>query len=225
MTIEWNNIRTLIWDLDGTLVDSAADIGTAVNLVLADYQLDALPDNEIRQMIGHGAAKLLDRAFAAVNGLAVYERDKAYQQFLSYYEQHCCDRTTFYPGIKGVVVQCAEQGLQQGVCTNKPHQMAEQILTHLKIREYFSVVVGGDTTPFRKPHAQPLMTCMEALNIDSQTTLMIGDSAADVGVARAAGVPVALLPWGYTAIPAADLGADAMLEDAAALLRKLPTNP
>ena len=100
--------------------------------------------------------------------------------------------------------------------------MAELILSHLQIRSCFSSVIGGDSTEFRKPHAQPLLTCMEQLNASAGQTLMIGDSAADVGVARAAGVAVAVLPWGYTPTGAADLGADVVIEDAAALLQVLP---
>jgi phosphoglycolate phosphatase len=222
MAFDWKNIRTVVWDLDGTLVDSAEDIATAVNLVLTDNNLSTLTVAQVRQMIGNGAAKLLDRAFEAANGSQGCDRDAAYQRFLTHYEKHCCDNTAFYPGIANVVSTCAEKGITQGVCTNKPHRMAELILSHLQIRSCFSSVIGGDSTEFRKPHAQPLLTCMEQLNASAGQTLMIGDSAADVGVARAAGVAVAVLPWGYTPTGAADLGADVVIEDAAALLQVLP---
>ena len=222
MALDWTNVTTLVWDLDGTLVDSAEDITTAVNLVLTDSNLHTLTVANVRQMIGNGAAKLLDRAFEAVNGTHGYDREAAYQRFLTHYRKHCCAKTACYPGIANVVSSCANMGIRQGVCTNKPHCMAELILSHLQLRSCFLSVIGGDSTDFRKPHPQPLLTCMEQLDANAGHTLMIGDSAADVGVARAAGVAVALLPWGYTTTPPEDLGADEIIEDAAALLQALP---
>ncbi len=221
MTINWSSIKTLVWDLDGTLVDSADDIATAVNLVLADSELKPLAVSEIRRMIGNGAAKLLDRAFEARDGLDVYNKDAAYQAFLAHYKVHCCDRTDFYPGIAELVGDCFQKGVQQGVCTNKPHEMAELILRHLNIREKFSSVIGGDSTDHRKPHPFPLQTCLQELGASNHSSLMIGDSAADVGVARAANIPVVVFPWGYTKAPVSSLNADDVLADAADLRRKL----
>ena len=221
MAIDWSSIQSLVWDLDGTLVDSAEDIATAVNLVLADSQLEPLAVSEVRQMIGNGAAKLLDRAFEVRDALAEYNKEESYQRFLKHYKIHCCDRTDFYPGIAGLVNRCAERGIRQGVCTNKPHEMAELILSHLNIRDRFNSVIGGDSTEHRKPHPQPLTTCMQEIGANSDTTLMIGDSAADVGVARAAGVSVVLFPYGYTKAHVSSLGADEVLIDAADLEKKL----
>lgn len=220
MTTNLSSIETLIWDLDGTLVDSASDIASSVNSVLASYQLSPLTDADVRTMIGNGATKLLERAFDKAGASGSYDSDESYRRFLAYYEDHCCMTTAFYPGIEELLSGFRALGYKQGVCTNKPVKMANTIVDHLSPSGTFTAVVGGDSTQFRKPDAQPLRLCLELLASEASTALMIGDSAADVGVARAANIPVVLFSWGYTDDIHA-LGADYVVENADALFELL----
>ncbi len=213
----------LIWDLDGTLVDSVVDIAGSVNQVLKSYQLAQLSVDDVRLMIGNGASKLLQRAFAKVNGHESYDSDESYSRFLTHYTNHCCKNTGLYPGISDVLAAFSALGCRQGVCTNKPVAMAKDIISHLQLIETFGAVVGGDSTPHRKPHAEPLRHCLDLLGVDSSAALMIGDSAADVGVARAVGIPVLLVPWGYTPNGIDSLGADYIARDADELKSVLHT--
>lgn len=214
--------ESVIWDLDGTLVDSAADIATAVNHVLEELELGRLTLADIRMMVGNGAGKLLDRAFASVvGGMERYNPEDAYQRFTFHYRRQSCVHTELYPGIAAVLNTLSESGVSQGVCTNKPHALSVDILQQLNIDHYFVSVIGGDTTAHRKPHALPLQTCMQQLAAEVSSTLLIGDSAADVGAARNCGIKVAVVPWGYSPTPAAELGGDFQVDSAEALSRLL----
>lgn len=213
----------LVWDLDGTLVDSVIDITGSVNQVLKSYQLPQLSVDDVRQMIGNGASKLLQRAFIKVDGLELYDSDESYSRFLVHYANHCCENTVLYSGIADVLATFSALGCKQGVCTNKPVAMARDIISHLQLSDTFGAIVGGDSTAHRKPHAEPLRSCLEIMGVDSSAALMIGDSAADVGVARSAGIPVVLLPWGYTPDGIDSLGADYIARDAEALKDLLHT--
>lgn len=211
-------ITTVIWDLDGTIADSIADISTSLNHVLESYQLPSIEQDDARVMVGGGAGKLLERAFSSVGGQSHYDADAAYKRFSDHYGDHCCVKTSLYSGIVDALNELSDRGFQHGVCTNKPEAIARSILQQLSVGHYFKSVVGGDSTPHRKPHAAPLQFCLAELGVQSRQCIMVGDSAADIGVARALDMPVAVFPWGYTAAPAASLGADYLVKDAASLL-------
>lgn len=217
MALALHKIDTLIWDLDGTLADSVADLTVSVNHVLSTYQLVQLSVAQVRAMIGNGASKLLQRAFAAAGGLNVYDSDEAYQHFLSHYADNCCNETVLYPGMSSVLSDCCSAGYKQGICTNKPEKMARDIVEYLSIAPLLEAVVGGDTTDHHKPHPEPMLRCLDLLGAEASGALMIGDSAADVNAARSVNIPIVLLPWGYTSDGVQGLGADYIAEDAAAL--------
>jgi phosphoglycolate phosphatase len=124
------------------------------------------------------------------------------------YTSCATDRTHLIPHAREVLSHFYHAGFRQGLCTNKPHAVTMQILNTLDIAGFFGSIVGGDSTSEKKPHPLPLQTCLEELKASPGVSIMIGDSAADVGAARAAGVPVILVPDGYTGAPAASLGAD-----------------
>ncbi len=218
MTIKKCRFHAVIWDLDGTLADSADDLATAVNRVLSETQHPPLPVERIKKMIGHGASKLLQRAFDAVNGLEDFNQQQAYDRFLTHYKLCCCDSTRLYPGVIDVLEHLKSLGIKQGICTNKPQAMTTQILDHLAISHYFEAIVGGDTTPFRKPDPAPLKECLRMLDSHIPDTIMVGDSAADVGAAKALNMTVAVLPWGYSHCDINELAADYVLHDATDLL-------
>jgi len=212
-----DQINTVIWDLDGTLADSIADISNALNHVLACYQLPPIALQDARLLVGGGAGKLLQRAFELTGGSALYKSGIAYSEFTGYYAQHCCVETVVYPGLPDVLEDLTGRGYRQGVCTNKPVEIARSMLQKLSIDHYFDCVVGGDSTDHRKPHPAPLQHCLSELGVQPCQSIMVGDSAADVNVARAVGISVAVLPWGYSATPAESLGADYLVADAVAL--------
>lgn len=215
-------VDSVLWDLDGTLTDSIADICASMNVVLSKYGLDSVGINDARLMVGLGAGKLLERAFEHVGGRDQYDADAAYESFVDHYRDHCCVNTTLFPGVEEVLRTLHQRGFKQAVCTNKPVEMADTIVRQLGLAQYFGSVVGGDSTKLRKPHAEPVMACLSELQSIPGTALMIGDSAADAGSAIAAGVPVVLVDWGYTSEALDTLGAEVILSDIGKLPELLP---
>ena len=216
------DVNCVLWDLDGTLTDSIADICTSMNVVLEQSGLNVVTVEEARLMVGLGAGKLLERAFRHVGGEAAYDADTAYASFIAHYRDHCCINTRLYPGVETVVSKLNQYGYRQAVCTNKPVQMANTIVTELGLADYFGSVVGGDSTEHRKPHAEPILACVSQLQSTPDKAIMIGDSPADAGCAIAAGVPVVLVDWGYSADALDALGADLVISNIDELLTLLP---
>jgi phosphoglycolate phosphatase len=201
--------EAIIWDLDGTLVDSAPDLATALNTLLNEQGQHGHPVDRVRPMIGAGVAKLIERGFHAT-GASLDEagRDELVPRFMEIYTACATDKTRLIPRAREVLNHFYHAGFRQGLCTNKPYGVTMQILNALDIAGFFGSVVGGDSTREKKPHPLPLQICMEQLKVCPSVSIMIGDSGADVGAARAAGVTVILVPDGYTGVPAASLGAD-----------------
>ncbi len=210
--------EAIVWDLDGTLIDSAPDLATALNAVLdlrgfAGHSLAA-----VRTMIGHGVPRLVENGFNAIGvRLDAAQLAELVALFVQEYLACATDRTRPYPLVVEVLEQIRGMNIPMGVCTNKPAAISRQILADLGLSGFFSSVVGGDTTRARKPDPLPLLTCLQELAAPPQASLMIGDSAADVQAARAAGVTVGVVPWGYIATPVEDLGADFILRNLAIL--------
>jgi phosphoglycolate phosphatase len=199
----------IVWDLDGTLVESAPDLATALNALLNEQGQHGHPVEKVRPMIGGGVAKLVERGFRAV-GVSLDEaaRDALVPRFMELYSACATDSTRLVPHARDLLLHFYHAGLRQAICTNKPLAVTRQILVALDISGFFASVIGGDSTTERKPHPLPLQTCLRQLEARPEDTVMIGDSGADVGAARAAGVPIILVPDGYTGVPAASLGAD-----------------
>lgn len=201
------------WDLDGTLVDSAADLATALNALLVEQGQHTHAVDKVRTMIGAGVAKLIERGFrAAGDPLGESGVERLLPRFMELYTACATDRTRLIDGAREVLEHFYHAGVPQGLCTNKPAGVTRQILQALDVAGFFGVVIGGDSTATRKPDPLPLRTCLEQLGVAPARALMIGDSGADVGAARAAGVPVVLVPDGYTGVPAETLGADWVVE-------------
>jgi len=201
--------EAIIWDLDGTLVESAPDLATALNTLLNEQGHYGHTVDAVRPMIGGGVALLIERGFKAAGApLDETERDALIPRFMEIYRDCCTESTSLVPHARESLLNFYNAGLLQGLCTNKPLEMTEQILNTLDIIGFFGSIVAGDTTAEKKPHALPLLTCLEQLEVRPEQAIMIGDSGADVGAARSAGVPVILVPDGYTGVPATSLGAD-----------------
>jgi phosphoglycolate phosphatase len=180
----------LLFDLDGTLIDSLPDLATAVNLLRADCDLPPLTISQVRKFVGDGASALVQRSLPEGS----FDQSKL-TAFLTYYQQHLSDLSNPYPGIREMLEQLHETPL--AVVTNKPFQMAKKLLEDLELSKYFQLVLGGDSCPQKKPHPASLLTALQQLNADNQKSLMIGDHHTDLRAAIAAGTPACFCSWGY----------------------------
>ena len=203
----------LIFDLDGTLVDSAPDLHRSLNAVLAEQGCAPVSLADIRAMVGDGAAKLVERGFAdtgapceaaALPGLV--------ERFLVHYAAGRHAMTTAFPGVVETLSALKARGCRLGVCTNKPYRPSLEILEVLGLSGFFGAVTGGDSLPVRKPDPGHLLGTLALLDASADAAAMVGDSANDVTVARAAGVPAIVVSYGYTRVPASELGGDALID-------------
>ncbi len=213
----------IVWDLDGTLVDSAQDLATALNALLTEQGKHTHTVDDVRPMIGDGVGKLIERGFRA-SGAPLDEKElaKLLPRFMELYSACATQSTELNADARSVLESFYNAGVRQGLCTNKPVSVTRLILNDLDISGFFGSVIGGDSTLQRKPHPLPLLTCLEELGTRPEDAVMVGDSGADVGAARAARVPVILVPDGYTGVPAVTLGADYVVERLADVPHSIP---
>lgn len=207
----------VLFDLDGTLVDSLPDIAAAVNRVLAAEGRALLTPAEVRPMIGDGAGQLVERAFTARGGLPQTGLAAVLTRFRAEYGPRSAELTRPWPGVVEVLDGLRDRGVRMAVCTNKPSGATHTVLRELGLSPYFPVVVGSDDAPAIKPDPSHVRACLDALAVAPQQTVMVGDSRNDVLAAHAAGLPCVLVSFGYTRIPPAELGAEAVIDDFAAL--------
>jgi phosphoglycolate phosphatase len=201
----------VVLDLDGTLVDSVGDIADALNIALGQVGIVGFDEASVKRMVGGGSRRLVERALAAAGVAPEPEIVKSLlEAFLAAYRAAPCVRTRLYPGARGVLDGLRADGIRLGVCTNKPAEITEAILDRLALRPVFQSVVGGGRGLPLKPAPDMLERALAELGVATAAAVMVGDGAADVGAARAAGVPVVLLAHGYSATPVGELGADAL---------------
>ncbi|HRY26615.1 MAG: phosphoglycolate phosphatase [Geminicoccaceae bacterium] len=206
------SLSAVVFDLDGTLVDTLPDLHAAVRALLGESGLDTPAAAEVRTMIGDGARRLVERALAwAKAPVDEAGLDTAYRRFLEIYGAAPCEASGLYAHVETTLGALAAQGLQLGVCTNKPQAPSEAILETLGVSRFFAAVVGGDAVPRRKPDPAHLLDVLDRLGAKPAAAVMVGDSHNDVAAARAAGVRCILVDYGYTAVPARDLGADRVI--------------
>ena len=196
-------VRAAIFDLDGTLVDSAPDIHRAVNIVLSGEGLAPLSLEAVRGLVGHGASVLIERVMAT-SGLppAPDTHARLYGRLIEVYED-AVHLTHPYPGAVAALEALAAGGWRLGLCTNKPERPARALLAHLDLARFFPVVVGGDSLAERKPHPAPLLQVVAGLGAGA--AVFVGDSEVDAETAAAAGLPFALFTEGYRKAPVAAL--------------------
>jgi phosphoglycolate phosphatase len=185
----------LVFDLDGTLVDSAADIAGAANDTLAEFGAEPLGVDLIARMVGDGAPKLMERALAA-SGLAV-SLAEVMPRFVIHYDAHATRLVKPYPAVVETLSLLQDDGYRLGICTNKPSAATRMVLVACAMEAYFPVTIGGDSLPQRKPSPEPLFAAIAALGGSPDHAVMIGDSATDLACAEAAGIPALIIPSGY----------------------------
>jgi phosphoglycolate phosphatase len=209
---------TVIYDLDGTLIDSARDMCVAVSSVLADHGLPPISDEEARLFMGEGSKITMRRAFAK-NGRTLDDAQASAvtREFVRYYELDPVHYTTAFDGVAEVVKRLDRLGLKQGVCTNKFEKSARMILMGLKLMPPIADVAGADTFTVRKPDPGHILQLIDKIGGRRERAVMVGDSIHDVEAARRGGLPAVLVSWGYTDKPAGELGADAVIDHFAAL--------
>jgi len=210
----------LLFDLDGTLVDSANDLQAALNEVLREAGAAPLELAEVRRMIGDGVPALVKRGLAA-RGIEESALPAMLARFNAIYEADPVARTRPYPGVADTLAVLAGEGRRLAVCTNKPEAAACIVLERLGLAGYFAAVVGGDTLAVRKPHPGHLLAALARLGARPAEAVMIGDNENDAAAARAAGLPVILARYGYPRLPLAEIAADREIDAFAELPRAL----
>jgi len=194
--------RAVIWDLDGTLVDSVGDLASALNGVLRQHGLAPRTAAAVRKMIGDGVSELVLRGFAAAGrALAAADLPPLRREFLAIYARCAIRETRPMPGAAAVLAGLSADGWRHAVCTNKPAGIARDILAALELSSHIAAVVGGDDSLPLKPDPAPVRACLDALDVAPARALMVGDSANDVAAGRAAGVPVIFARYGYGDLP------------------------
>jgi phosphoglycolate phosphatase len=203
---------TLVFDLDGTLADSAHDLIGTLNVLLAREGLPPTPASAARALVGNGARALIERGFAYHGApLAAGRVELLVAEFLAYYEDHIADETRLFPGAARALERCAREGARLAVCTNKPERLARLLLEKLGVAASFAAICGRGTFPVHKPDPRALLFTIEAAGGRAAGAVMVGDSRTDVDTARAAGVPVVGVDFGYTETPVAELAPDRVI--------------
>lgn len=204
--------RAVIFDLDGTLVDTAPDLLLATNHVLESLGRRPITMDEVRVFVGHGARALLTRGLAATGELPEnYDVEPDYRRFVDYYAENIAEGSAPLPGLIPLLDRLKEAGIAMGVCTNKLEGLSLRLLEALDMLKYFGSVVGPDTVGVAKPDARPFREAVARLGLNNPQALMVGDSETDILTARNAGVPVLAVPFGYTPRPVHELGPDRII--------------
>lgn len=191
----------VVFDLDGTLVDSAPDIAAAINAVLDEAGRRALSLDEVRGMVGDGTSALVSRALAAADGgiePAQAVLSPLVARFRTVYEACATDETRPYPGAVDAIRALDTAGYRMALCTNKPDRPARAILEAFGLAPFINAVVGGESAPARKPDSRHLSAVLDLMGARPDTAVMVGDGINDVLVARALGVPVVLASFGFS---------------------------
>ena len=189
------DIRAVLFDLDGTLVDTAPDLGYALNLQRSRHGLPALADDIIRPQASHGARGLLGVGFDLHPDAPHYGIMR--EEFLQIYSENICRHSKLFPGILDLLGALEAKNLAWGVVTNKPARFTEPLMSILDLAERASCIVSGDTCPQCKPHPAPMLVAAEMCGVEPAQCLYVGDAARDIEAATAAGMPALAAAWGY----------------------------
>ncbi len=214
----FDQIQAVFLDLDGTLVDTAADILRAVNFALYDIGVDPVTSAQVRLWVGRGASRLV-QCVREHRGIPSERHDELLTVFLKHYQDEVCVDSTVYSGVREFLDWCREQKLHVACITNKPYASAVKLLKALNLLGDFPLILGGDTLEHRKPHPAPLLHALAHFCVKANQAVMIGDSRNDVEAAHAAGMPCIAVRYGYNhGEPIAYSEPDLVLDSLAELL-------
>jgi phosphoglycolate phosphatase len=221
---------TVVFDLDGTLVDTAPDLIETLNVVFAREGLPSVAYDEARNMIGGGARRMIECGLQYEGRLAAgADVDRMFADFIAYYSAHIADKSRPFPGLDKALDRLAERGCRFAVCTNKLEGLSRLLLDALGLTRRFDVICGQDTFGVQKPDPEILRRTIRTAGGEIQRAIMVGDSGIDIAVARAAGVPVVAVDFGYSETPVKDLNPDRLISHfddlAAAVLELAPPMP
>ena len=189
----------IIFDLDGTLVDSLPDMAAALNRHLGNVGRRSLEIIEIRPLIGGGAPKMIQAAYK-LTGEAIHKNklNQAVAGYLSFYKEFPANDSKVYEGVRTVLDDLSNAGVKMGVCSNKAHEMVSLILESFDLAKYFCAVTGGDNVPFNKPDGRHILETLKLMSVQSKNVLMVGDTANDIAAALDLGVTVVAVDYGYS---------------------------
>jgi phosphoglycolate phosphatase len=203
---------TVVFDLDGTLVDSAPDLVATLNTVFAQEGLPPVAYYTARNLVGGGARSMIERSLKAEGRkLAPAEMDRLVKEFIEYYASHIADRSRPFPNLEAALDKLGACGCRLAVCTNKLEWLSVRLLDALGLSNRFVAICGADTFGLRKPHPDFLRRTIARAQGQVAHAVMVGDSMSDIATARAAGVPIVAVDYGYTDTPVARLGPDRVI--------------
>ena len=203
---------TVVFDLDGTLVDTAPDLIETLNVVLARQGLPPVAYTEARSMIGGGARKMIENGLK-LEGRHLADRlvDGMFKEFIDHYAAHIADRSQPFPGLEQALDHLAADGCRLAVCTNKLEGLSRLLLGALGLTPRFAAICGQDTFQIQKPDPEILRRTIGAAGGELSRAIMVGDSGTDIATARAAGIPVVAVDFGYSETPIQELGPDRLI--------------
>ena len=204
---------TVVFDLDGTLVDSAPDLSGALNTVLAEHDVPTVAPEEVRCFVGAGALALIRRALARAGALERRDAERMLERFLDVYRSRLTRESRPYPGVRDALRTFAGLGHPLAVCTNKPEDLARRMLGELRLDFFGEAVVGGDTFDYRKPDPRALEAAVSRAGGGPGRSVLVGDSGTDVETARNYGAPVILVSYGYRTDPIDTLAPDFVVDE------------
>lgn len=211
MTNTDHRFDLVVFDLDGTLVDSAGDLTASLNHALVELGRPAVDPPAVRQMVGHGARALVERGLSQSGEMTPELVKRGLSLFMRYYSTNIAAHTRPFPGVEALLGRLHTAGLRTAICTNKAENLTLKLVSELGWDHRFAAILGADSRPFRKPDPRHLLETIAAAG--GGRALFVGDSRTDAETARAAGVPLVLVRLGYSTEPVEALGADEIIDD------------
>lgn len=203
----------VIFDLDGTLVDSARDLTQSLNHVLKLAGRPAMNISQVRHMVGDGARALIIKGFSETGSVPESsEIDVIQATFLDFYHANITDQTIVFPGALNVIKQLTALNIPLGLCTNKALKLSEKLIQEIGLAPYFSAVTGGDSFDYRKPDPRHLTATLDRMKAAPDRAIMVGDSSSDIIAAQRAEIPVIGVSFGYTKVPITSLSPDTIID-------------
>ncbi len=190
-----DNIQSVLFDLDGTLLDTAPDMIDAVNAIRTDLGLEPKPFEELRNTVSHGGAALIRKALDISDNHPDFQA--LLDKFLNIYQQNIANKTSFFPGMEQVIDKLEELNIPWGIVTNKPQRFTLELIKKLNIHKRTSCIVSGDTLDQRKPHPAPLLHACKLLNVKPENTIYVGDAQRDIEAGNNASMHTLIAMFGY----------------------------